>query len=300
MMKRKLKRLLRLRNSSGFTLVEVIIACALLGILILGMMGFITPVLTSVREKERNARAYMLSEAINTYISESIQYAYYIATFTGATSKDTYGSSAVIADLKYSGTEFSGSKDGCLKDMKTALDGKFPYEIKCIGFRWRQDQISGEWKLMVTNEKVEDDFTINPAKSKLIFEECFYEKLYPTVTFLNYNSQKPDEVGTSVNTDIAPGIGLVVDVYTTPNCYNVNSTAREEAIVSMRGTSYVGFSVMKSGILNKNGYYKVIPNQQINTFDSASSKDSSKKYTQDGNTYYSPESFIFYALRKNN
>ena len=306
-MRRKLKRLLRLRNSSGFTLVEVIVACALLGILIVGVLGFITPVLASVREKEKNARAYMLSDAINTYIGQTIQYAYYVATFSGAATGDTSGGAPKIVDLKYSGTEFSKKSGKGLSTLKATLDKMTPdtYEVRCIGIRWREDQLSGEKKLMITNETVDQaKMTLDPSKSKLVFEECFYTGLYPIISFKNYSNQyQIMQGGTLVDrvdakdVNIAPGLGLVVDVYTTLDCYNTNSDTRGSAMLSMSGESYVGFNNIKSTLLNK-GDYEVVPNQEVNSYDDALTKDSGAVYTESGASYYSPESFIYYIVRK--
>ena len=59
---KKILRLLKRRNNGGFTLIEVIISCALLAILILAVMGMVTPVMSVVMSNEKNANALMIAE----------------------------------------------------------------------------------------------------------------------------------------------------------------------------------------------------------------------------------------------
>lgn len=309
-MRKRLRRLLKLRNSSGFTLVEVVVACALLGILILGIMGFVTPVLASVRDKQKNARAFMLSEAINNYILSTTQNAYYIVTFTGASSADTAGVNPPVTTLTYTGSEFpkmsSGNKG--LSSLQSTLGklGADKYEIRCIGIRWREDQITGEKKLMVTNEKVDQaKGTLDPSKTRLVFDECFYDDLYPIINLENYDNQYQkkngdvfvDQVPES-DVNIAPGLGLKVNVYTNPDCYSVDATTRTKAMVNTVGESYIGFINIKSNVTNSAGLCEIVPNIEVNSYDAARAKDVSKQYTAEGKTYYFPESFIYYIAHK--
>ena len=92
MFKRIRRRLLK-RNNAGFTLVDVIVASALLGVLLLGVIGFTQPVLESVREKEQNARAVMLCETIESYIAQSTRYAYFVQTFSNVIPADVTSTS---------------------------------------------------------------------------------------------------------------------------------------------------------------------------------------------------------------
>ncbi len=302
-MRRKLRRLLRLRNNAGFTLVEVVIACALLGILIVGMLGFITPVLNSVREKEQNARAVLLSKAVDEYIANTIQYAYFVTTFSGAASGDTAGSSPAVAALKYTGTEFIKKQNKGLSTLKTCFDNmtKDTYEIRCIGVRWREDSANGSRKLMLTNETVDQStLALDPSKSRLVFEECFYDGLYPVISFDNYSNQYQingtDRVEAD-KVDIAPGLMITAEVYTDPDCYNVKDTTREAAMISYTGISYVAFNNIKSYLINK-GDYEVIPNIEVHNYGDAKSADGAIVYSEGGENYYHPESFIYYIVRK--
>ena len=311
-MKKRLKRLLRLRNSSGFTLIEVVVSCALLGILILGVMGFITPVLSSVSDKKMNARALMLSEAINNYIYSTVQNAYYVTTYSGAASSDMSGMSAQVGTLVYTGSDFpkmSATNNKGYVSMKNALStlGADRHEIRCLGVRWREDPSSGEKKLMLTREQIDDKGSIIPSKTELVFDECFYDDLYPIITFENYTNQyqvkdkDTDKYVDKIEADkvnIAPALGLTVDVYTTLDCYNVDKTARDNAMVNTHGTSYVGFINIKSTVTNTNGTCEIVPNIEINSYDGARGKEAGKQYTAEGKTYYYPETFIYYIVHK--
>lgn len=309
MMKKRIKRLLRLRNSSGFTLVEVIVACALLGILILGIMGFVTPILSSVREKEKNARALMLSEVLNTYIFSELQYAYYVATITGAATQETTivaGNPPAVYPLTYSGSEFPKAKDKNL-GLSTLHErfkklGSDDYEIRCIGIRWLGEAVTHEKKLMVTHEKVkwdENKIWLDTSKQKLLFEDCFYDGLYPIVRFENYSNQYHLDADKRDDTEnIASGLGLFVDVYTKPDCYNTKAEVREKALLTWSGESYIGFTNIKNTLDDKTQSNEIVPNIQVNTYAAALGKDSSAAYTSDGEKYYYPESFIFYIAYK--
>lgn len=312
-MRKRLKRLLRLRNSTGFTLAEVVIACALLGILILGIMGFVTPILSSVREKQKNARAYMLSEAVDTYIEQTIQYAYFVATFSGVAYSDTTGASPRIVSAKYeksspgAALEFPKREGKSLESLKACFSKMEAdtFEVRCIGVRWHRYGNEGGWKLMLTNEQVDQTtLALDPNKSKLVFEECFYDDLFPIIKFENYNNQyskkisgvateqvKPEDL------DVAPGLRIVTDVYTNPECYSTSAGTRENALFTMNGESYVGLNNIKSNLKNK-GDYEIVPNIEVNTYAAALAADSSRKCSIDGAECYYPESFIYYIVRK--
>lgn len=322
-MLKRMKRLLRLRNKSGFTLVEVIIACALLGILVIGVLGFATPVLKNVRAKEQNARAVMLSEAIDSYIANSIQYAFYVQTFSECTVRDTSPSSGDpnVLSMKYAGKEFEKQQGRGLSDMLNCLKNDLAgevYEIRCIGVRWVTASNFGDKKLVITNEKVDQDTgKLDPSKSQLVFDTVFYDGLYPIIRFENYNNQyqlkdesgalkdqvKPEDV------DIAPGLRIVTDVYLSPDCYNIKENVRSRAVMTFSGMTYADLPNIRSNLLNK-GVYKIQPNINVHytvdgtgdvipSYMSAYLYDSShSSYSDGGETYYYPESFIYYIARK--
>ncbi len=322
---KRMKRLLRLRNKGGFTLVEVIIACALLGILVLGVMGFITPVLSSVRSKEQNARAVMLSEAIDSYIAESIQYAFYVQTITEAASTDTIpvgGAAPAVLSMKYNGTEFEKQKDKGLADLLNCLNNDLAgevFEIRCIGIRWLEEPGgNGEKKLMITNEKVDQtNCALDPDESEPVFESVFYDGLYPVIRFENYSNQyqlkdedgNPQDQVPEEKVDIAPGLKIVTDVYLTPDCYNIDDNVRNDTMLTFSGTIRADFSNIRSNLVNR-GVYKIQPTISAHTalnsdgdmvpsYSAARAADTAaSEYHDGGNVYYYPNSFIYYIARK--
>lgn len=319
---KRMKRLLRLRNKSGFTLVEVIIACALLGILIVGVLGFATPILSNVRAKEQNARATMLSEAIDTYIANSIQYAFYVQPLTNVASGDTVSTSGnpEVMSWKYVGTEFEKYKDKGLVDLLNCFNNDLAgevFEIRCIGIRWLDVPGQSIKKLMITNEKVnQTTCALDPAQAQTVFDSTFYDGLYPIVKFENYSNQYQgkNEAGNLVDqvaadkVDIAPGIKITTDVYLTPECYSINSNVRASAMLSFSGATNAKFNNIGSNLLN-NGVYKNQPCISLHTtpldgamvpsYDIVYAADSGNAYHDDENKeYYYSNSFIYYIARK--
>lgn len=320
---KKMKRLLRLRNKGGFTLVEVIISCALLGILVMGVFGFVTPVLSSVSIKQQNARASMLAEAIDSYIANSIQYAFYVQTISHCASGDTDNTvgDPPVLEVNYSDTEFPNYSGKGLKDLINCLQNDLAgevFEIKCIGVRWTDvPGLSGQKKLMLTNEKVDQTTgRLDPAAAELVFDPVFYEGLYPIITFENYSNQyqAKDESGNLVDqvpedkVDIAPAMRIVTDVYLDDGCYSTTESDRQKALFTLSGSTFAEFSNIKSNLMN-NGVYKIQPKvyahaksdssgKPIGDYNGAFATDNSKRYEHDGKTYYYPNSFIYYIARK--
>ncbi len=336
---KRIKRLLRKRNNGGFTLVEVIVASALLGVLMLGVFGFVQPVLKSVREKEQDARAVMLAETIESYISSSTKYAYYVQTFSGVTHSDVKSLNtatlAPIAKAKYISNKFDlidedakdkeqAEKDaeladkvfveaeGTLENMIDCMNnvvGTENYEIRCIGMRWLLDPKSGEKKMMLTNETVDQKTgSLDLSKSRLVFEPCFYDGLYPILYFKNYTNQYQilDEGVTLINkyTDeevkIAAGLEITMDIYLDATCYSTNDTWRSNAGQSFTGTLFTDFRNISSvNTINTAKEYKIHPNAELNSYSAALGKSASEVYNNPeiGNTYY-PDTFIYFLARK--
>ncbi len=338
-MLKRIKRLLRKRNNGGFTLVEVIIATALLSILMLGMFGFIQPVMKSVKKKEQNARAVMLAEAVESYIFNTTKYAYYVATFSGVVRDDlkvSGGSAAPIVNAEYK-SDWTALVDpniedeveaeaqakeldrvllrskGTLKQMQERRKklNESTYEIRCIGIRWLPDPESGDMKLMLTNEVVvnQDTLALDLTKSKLVFEPCFYDGLNPVVYFKNYTNQYqvldpatglPVNKYSDADVLVAPGLEITMDVYLDAECYSTDESVRSNAVKAFTGTTFANYRNMVASKDNPKGEkYKVLPNAQIRTYDSARAQSSTLVYDNPevGDTYY-PDTFIYYLARK--
>lgn len=315
-MLKRIKRLLRKRNNGGFTLVEVIIASALLGILMLGVFGFVQPVLDSVKAKEQDARAVMLCETIESYIANSTKYAYYVQTFSGVVADDVKsagGTNAPIVGVKYTGTEFPASANDSLGLMlnclKTTL-GTTNYEIRCIGMRWLEDPKSGEKKLMLTNEVVDQStLALDSTKTKPVFETCFYDGLYPVLNFSNYDNQytvldkttgaAKDRYAAS-ELKIAPAVEISMKVYLDPSCYSIEEDVRKSAMVSFVGTTYQDFrNIASTNTINKAGAYKVSPNVEVHSYNDAYAASTGLAYSDPNvGTCYYPDTFIYFIARK--
>lgn len=309
---KRIKRLLRKRNNAGFTLVEMIVATALLGVLMVGLFGFVQPVMRSVREKEQNARAVMLCETIESYIASSTKYAYYVATFSGVTAADVTSPNPDIFNASYTGTEEPyKSAAGTLEDMKSRMDklNKYQvnYEIRCIGMRWLADPKNGEMKLMLTNEVVNDDLSLDLDKSKEVFESCFYDGLYPVLRFGNYDNQyQVLNLETSTVVDkyapedvkIASGLEITIDIYLEPYCYSTTETERNQANMTFTGTTYADYRNI-SGIYNQSGENRVLPNAELHSYEEALAASPGKTYDDPdvGECYY-PDTYIYYIARK--
>ncbi len=316
-MLKRIKRLLRKRNNGGFTLVEVIVASALLGVLMLGVLGFVQPVMKNVREKEQNARAVMLCETVESYIANSTKYAYYVQTFSGVTAADVTSASvsspAPIVNAKYTGTEYPDNADASLALMQNCLNnilGKENYEIRCIGMRWLDDAKSGEKKLMLTNEVVnQDTLALDPSRTRPVFETCFYDGLYPVLTFGNYNNQYQildEATGTAVDKfaedelKLAPALEITMNVYLDLTCYSTNEAWRKTASATCIATTCADYRNISSvNTINPAKEYKLQPNVEVHTYAQALAASSGLVYNDPelGNCYY-PDTFIYYIARK--
>lgn len=323
-MLKRIKRRLMKRNNAGFTLVEVIVASALLGILLLGVLGFTQPVLKSVKEKEQDARAVMLCETIESYIAQSTRYAYYIQTFSGVIPDDVTSSSptslAPIANKAYlyDGTPENAYKekyDGhSLVNMLYCLNsvlGTTDYEIRCIGMRWLTDPKTGEKKLMLTNEVVDQaTCALDLTKSKLVFEPCYYDGMYPILKFDNYGNQYQVIDSTTGNVvdkyapadvTIAPGLEITMEVYLDSACYASAQATRKTAQFAFSGTTFADYRNIGSvNTINTAKEFKIDPHVQVHDYaDAYLTGASGLAYINDevGECYY-PDTFIYFIAKK--
>lgn len=316
MLMKRIKRLLGKRNNGGFTLVEVIVASALLGVLLLGVLGFSQPVLKSVKEKEQNARAVMLCETIESYIASSTKYAYYVQTFSGVTDADSISTTtdpAAIVNAKYVGAEYTDFTGASLSDMQNCLNnilGTDNYEIRCIGMRWMDDPKTDGKKLMLTNEVVDQKTcSIDNSKTKLVFETCYYDGLYPVLFFNNYDNQYKVIDPTTGNVvdkyaddeiKLATGLEITVNVYLDPQCYSTKESWRESASMTFVGTTFADYRNISSvNTINVANEYKLSPNIEVRSYNEALAASTSKVYLDEeiGSCYY-PDTFIYYIARK--
>lgn len=283
---KRLKRLSRWRNSSGFTLVEVIVSTALLGVLIIGILLFMTPVFSLAGSSETNTKANRFATTLELYVSKSLRSSVYVKVFTGAKIGDVTSNSGAI----YTDADFQSMKDFVIANSTN-------YELRCMSIRYVEDtnprnSSTGDtaYKYMLYNDKIETaHYFLDESKSELVFDECFYEDIYPKFAF----EVKPvyfDENGAVIDTtapDIAldadgkpdtakltlyPAIEMNIDVY--------EEEGMEEYSRVFKGLSYIEANNVKSLQLNSKGTYKIY--QPVEITDGTTNKDI----------------FIFYVARK--
>lgn len=188
-----IKRLTSARNKAGFTLVEVIVSMALLGILCVTMTAFVGPILNSSVDTEKDVRATIIAETIDAYINRSLQNAKDVSIYTDV---DTTELVQVSNDLDWFKPKFGTS----------ALDPN-KYEVRCIALKWLEDEKTNQMKYMLTLGKVEkgvsDKYII--TQENRIFEDCFYDGVYPDL----HIEQVTADDGTNVS-----ALKLTVDIYT--------------------------------------------------------------------------------------
>ena len=179
----KLKRRLMRRNKGGFTLAEVIVSCALLGILLLGMILFINPVLKAMQGEQTNARASVVASSIEHYITRSVRSTTYVKVFTNAKYDDTQTGNAIAenADLK------------AMQQWVDKPENRNIYEIQCISIRKVKDEKADVFKYKLYQEFFNSSTNcIHSSLALKVFDDCFYEGLFPEVRITRATNQYKD------------------------------------------------------------------------------------------------------------
>ena len=179
---KSLIRLLKKRRSGGFTLVEMVISVALIGILLGGMMLFISPVLQTYKNNQNDITAENTTTCIQEYISRSLRNSYRIAIFAN-TNYSSIKSTAEYTDRIKAMNSYCNTTNGPSAVNKTVV-------LKCLSLRY--DDADNKYYLY--NEKV--DMTKDGAletqsdgitpKGDKVFADILYEGLY-----IDYMFSKP-------------------------------------------------------------------------------------------------------------
>lgn len=283
------KRLLKKRNNSGFTLLEVVVSCALLGILVVGVMTFASPIFNMLKVNEKNARATLLSETLDSYIAGCLKNAKMVEVFTNTSLE--HAENAGMA-----GT--TGHQN--INQFMTANHDNF--EVRCIGINWFVDEaspIAGRKKLVLTNCQVDNNYSVGYDNNLVIinatkmFDDSLYNGLYPIVTLETFASQ--DSAGNDTSTN-APGYKITANIYSDPKCYSVTSdTARAKSHLSFRGATYVQCVNMR----NDTGFIPASEITELNTTqDAIDSGRSANEYTENGESFFYPDTYIYYVVPK--
>lgn len=287
-----LKRLLKARNSSGFTLVEVILSCALLSILILGIMMFVTPVLKMVTSGQKNARATMLSETVDTYIAGVLRTARKIEVFENVNLASSNNGEINLGGLSTDAA--SGIQR--IKDFM-ATEAGANYEVRALAIVCKDEGDITTQGIRLYNA------TVDPASYNLkgdsikaenqALNDLMYTGLYATVKLENFKTQ--DETTGDPTTNNAKGYKISTKVYSDSKCYNPERATREKSIQAFEGVTF--FQALNlndvndpSDIIHICGYAPDDPQSVIQTAMDAHT-------AEDGKLYY-PATIIYYVASK--
>ncbi|MGN0670798.1 MAG: type II secretion system protein [Oscillospiraceae bacterium] len=267
---KRLKRLLRRkRKNSGFTLVEMVVSCGLLGILIVGVTAFIGPVLRSAAENEKNVRATLLAQTIDEFVSRSTRDSYYVAVFTDAKRSDAYDGGDIAQNEN-------------ILAMKDFVDkNKEIYELKCFSYSWAEDTQSHEYKYMLMTEKFKTASAALENNPAPVFEYCFYDGLFPQITVEPIMVKKGSADSSDEGSDSGSGSSneVAAAIKTTYTIYTKQEMKNEEFI----GVGYTEFcNVRVDSDDNKTMKFK---------FYGVEPMDSGEEH---------PTTFIYYVARKPN
>lgn len=306
-------RLFKKRRNSGFTLIEVIISCALLGILVFGVFAFASPIMNLINTGKKSARATALSETIDAYIVGTLRNSIRTAVIQNTSFERIHSQSVVLdnaLDLRpiY---EFMCTDDNAAK-----------YEVRCLGICWVFDKASPQYsslkpeserpkKQMLINIKLNNIFApgsansgalmpkadslsnASPGEADKVFDDSLYNGLYPVI---NIETFKKKDAGGNETATNANGYKVTADIYSSINCYNTISQAeRDSTPRSFRGVSYVEFINPDP---KKDSVAKDVTtlNETQNTIDA---NMGSRKYVVNSTSYYYPDTYIYYVVPKN-
>lgn len=292
---KKLRRLFSRRNAGGYTLVEVIVATALLGILVIGITAFVTPVFSVLSSSEEEKKAERSVATMEHYLSKSLRSAIYIKVFTNAD----------LDDMN-TGTDGTVATDPDFKTMIEFFDvdgREDKYTLNCIAIRYVTDNNirnskSGDTaqKYMLFHEKYDLNYkTMDSDDEALIFQECFYEDIYPTFD-VGYIKVEVDEDGnvvkSTLNGDVildddetadtsdtsdtaeaaSDNLKLTPAVTIDVNIYNDQDITNKMNLV-FTGRSIIEVNNVKSMIINKDEKYKIFEPTDLSSDATADGKD---------------------------
>lgn len=218
-MLKKLKRRLMRRNNGGFTLVEVIVSSALLGVLLVGMIMFISPIMQLMQTEQEDSRGSIIGASIEHYISRSVRSTIFIKTFTNATIDDATSTTGAIA-----------TNPDLQKMLKWCEDSSDRYEVRCISIRKTADnRRRDESDIPTSRYMIYQEYFATGSKvldknySLPVFDSCFYGDLYPQVTVKQATNEYSDnrysdtQIGAPATVEKRPSIEITVDIYDNEN-----------------------------------------------------------------------------------
>lgn len=168
-----MKKIMRLfRRKSGFTLVEMVVAVALLAILLGGMMLFISPIVRSFNDNHTDLTAENGAVCVQEYITKSIRNANQVAIFANTNYSDLSSNATYTAKIAKM-NKFCTDVNAGAKDDKNKI-----YLLKCISLKY--DSTDGRYYLY--NETVKDNGELDTTagKTQKVFSDCLFNDLYMT------------------------------------------------------------------------------------------------------------------------
>ncbi len=191
-------RRLKKRNSGGFTLVEVIVSCALLAVLLGGMMLFIYPVIRTFDDTEKVYTADNVANCIDEYITKKIYNARRIAIFSNA----NYDQLTNVEEYKNKIAEMNSF---CASVNKN--DPNKTYVLRCISLRY--DAADGKYYLYQEEPNMTGNGVLKQDKARAVFQKCLYNDLFFTFSFSKpINGDYPTVEGSKPLRDDALSINI--------------------------------------------------------------------------------------------
>lgn len=169
---RAIIRLMKKRRSGGFTLVEMMVSVALIGILLGGMMLLIGPIVRSYQNENAENTAQNTTTCVQEYISRTIRNSYRVAIFEN-TNYSAISSNTAYKNAIKSMNDFCASVNGT-SATKT-------YLLKCLSLKYDTE----DNKYYLYNESVDmaANGDLDSSKAEKVFADCLYNELYTTYSF---------------------------------------------------------------------------------------------------------------------
>ena len=283
-----LKRLLG-KRSKGFTLIEMVISVALLGILVTGVVMFMSPVMDMIQSNKKNARATMLAETINSYVMGNLSKAKIVYIFAGQ------NVDSIIKDGPLTFDSYAGNITTLFGPGKYADEN----EVRCMGMVWMKDNSptgANRKKLMLVNCKVDSKTLKIDKKADVVqvFDDALYSDLYPTIHL---------DIVKNASGDIVNSYEVTTNVYVTPKCYNTIQELRDINPV-YKSTSYVNCPGLSGAYTRKGQLYPTtISGALTEEEDKIQASidtwyDVDNGFTDGTNNYFYTDTLIYYVVEK--
>lgn len=310
-MMKRIKRLFNRRNSAGFTLVEVIVATALLGVLLVGIIFFISPVFQNVETEGQINKANRAVTTMEWYISKTLRSSVFAKAYSGVDYTDLASGGYIFVDA--TSKDPADPESGQLKDMIDLVNSAPKnYELRCLSFLYVEDTNNknssfddAPYKYMVYNEKVTISASSKSAEIDKdaripVFEACFYEDIYPEFAFnvakvyLERDASGEFKKKTELTEDDfealpaeeqAKYLPLTPYIKMDINIYGDEGYATTDFPI-FRASSIIEVNNVKHSEVNKGGYYKLFDTDIVRDVNDPATPTDKRNI------------FVFYVARK--